>query len=1081
MRSSRPRRRKPWPVRASKSAQRTSGDTSNGPPQKVRYEYALDLAWPLRELVEILVWCPDKGLLRFAMMLPHIRGAPSPWNGSIAESARRNSLIKCRRSMSQIIAPVFCLLLAAMANAEVVRIPAVKGSLTIDGVPDEDIWKRAIILPIQPAEFGAPFPASGEMRAVVRGGYLCLSARLPETGRVVARSTGRNPVWWNEDLVIWSFHFHSFSTYVTVSVNPLGGYRVESTGAKADPQSVLVSASIGSDSWTVETAIPIDMLANSLAVSVERIRAARPAAPELRWYWPGVNDRLECELALGSSDSLPPSVVAKEWGTHPQPSASASASDPVAAELASVPHQIWTDAEHKSLDVDNMWEKNLRSRVTEAALAERRDWEKVGTVGDWEKFRDRRLSALKASLGPFPERTPLHAAVTRRFDYSDGFVLEDIIFESRPGLVVTANLYLPSKIRGRIPAIVVVHSHHFPKVQSELQDLGMTWARSGTAVLIMDQLGAGERIQSQAWPRESYHSRYALGMQLYLSGESLLKWMVWDLMRGIDLLLDKPYIDPKRIVMLGAVAGGGDPAAVTAALDNRIAAVLPFNFGESGPEEHYTMGPRPYDADTADPGWGEWESTRCLRDSIAGQFFPWLICSSVAPRRFVFSFELAWPKGVEQEPIWKRYKKVFELYGKMDNLAEVEGFGSFPGPGEVEDFGVNHRKKIYPILNRWLNVPIPVQEYHDVRPDADLMCLTPTAAAERKPKTASEIALGIAETRLSAARTGRAKLAAAQRLPSLRASLKDKLGDIEPEADASSRVLWTKPFSSFAVEAIALNLSPGMSVPLLLVKPRASGPKGFPVVLALAQNGKEAFLTKRGAELATLLAQGVAVCLADVRGTGELARIAAHGSGSSGSTSLAATELMLGNTALGARLKDARTVLRYVSRRSDLDPERLALWGDSFAAVNPPGLLLDQSVNQQQGPQVIQQADPLGSLLALLTALYENNVKAVVARNGLISYLSVLQDRFCYVPQEIIVPGILESADIVDIVAAIAPRAVFLEGFVDGKDRLLSTTDLESQLRAAVAAYSGAPSQLLVREQAGNADLASWLAGQLSQ
>jgi hypothetical protein len=123
----------------------------------------------------------------------------------------------------------------------------------------------------------------------------------------------------------------------------------------------------------------------------------------------------------------------------------------------------------------------------------------------------------------------------------------------------------------------------------------------------------------------------------------------------------------------------------------------------------------------------------------------------------------------------------------------------------------------------------------------------------------------------------------------------------------------------------------------------------------------------------------------------------------------------------------------------------------------------------------------LGSLLALLAALYEDNVRAVVARSGLISYLSVLQDRFCYVPQEIIVPGILESADITDIVAAIAPRAVFLEGFVDGKDRLLSTSDMENELRAAVTAYRGAPSQLLIREQAGKTDLASWLAGQLSQ
>ncbi len=71
-------------------------------------------------------------------------------------------------------------------------------------------------------------------------------------------------------------------------------------------------------------------------------------------------------------------------------------------------------------------------------------------------------------------------------------------------------------------------------------------------------------------------------------------WMAWDLMRGVDLLLARPGIDPERIILLGAVAGGGDPAAVTAALDPRITAVVPFNFGGPQPETHY---PLPDDAE----------------------------------------------------------------------------------------------------------------------------------------------------------------------------------------------------------------------------------------------------------------------------------------------------------------------------------------------------------------------------------------------------------------------------------------------------------------------------------------------------
>jgi dienelactone hydrolase len=970
--------------------------------------------------------------------------------------------------MRKAVHSIVLLCFAAGANGATLRIPAARGGLTIDGVADEEIWKQAALLPAHSADFGAPFPPAGEIRAAVRGGYLCLSARLPETGRTVARSTGLNPAWWREDLLIWSLHFKTFSTYLNVSVNPLGGYSVEGTGVTVAPQSVLAAAAIGAHEWSVEAAVPLSSISQPLSVSVERIRVPRPDAPELRWYWPGPNDRVGFDLAKGSSDVPAPQTVTKDWTSPARAPSPPASSDALAAELAFVPSRIWTDAQRKDVRPDRMWEENLRARVREAALAERREWEKVATVADWEKFRQPRLDALRASLGPFPPRTPLRAEVTRRLDYGDGFVLEDVIFESRPGLVVTANLYLPSKITGRIPAIVVVHSHHFPKVQSELQDLGMTWARGGVAVLIMDQLGSGERLQSQPWLREGYYSRYAMGMQLYLAGDSLIKWMVWDLMRGIDLLTARPYVDPRRIVMLGAVAGGGDPAAVTAALDNRVAVSLPFNFGEASPEDHYTRGPRPYDFDTADPGWGGWESTRCLRNSIARQFFPWMICASVAPRPFVFSFELSWPNGVEQEPAWKRYRKVFGLYGKQGNLDQVDGFGIFPGPGEVEDFGVNHRKLIYPILRRWLDAPIPAEEYHNPRPDADLMCLTPRVAAVRRPKSASEIALGIADARLAKARDGRS-------VPKVREALQEKLGDIEPNATTPARVLWTRPFTGFAAEAVVLDTDPGISVPLLLLKPRDASRRS-PVVLALAQGGKEAFLSARRADLAALLKQGLAVCLADVRGAGEGARSMTRGPASA---SLAATELMLGRTALGMRLKDARSVLRYLRRRADLDASRVVVWGESFADVNPHVMLLDQSLGQRPGPQTIHEADPTGGLLALLTASYDDGVHGVVVRGGLLSYRSVLRDPFCYVPLDAIVPGILETADIDDVVAALAPRAVLLEGLVDGKDRTVAAAEATQELRATRAAYQGWPARLIIRNHAAEPGLAAWIAAEL--
>lgn len=188
-------------------------------------------------------------------------------------------------------------LIVAKAGAAVLPIPTVIGPLTIDGSPEEAVWKQAAVLPGDPDKFGAAFPAGGETRAMVRSGYLCLSARLPEKGRIVARSTGRNPVWWREDRMVWTIYFRAFATSLSVSVNPLGAVRVDTSRITAEPrEAVLASAAIGGNGWSVEAAIPIRDLGAVGFLSAERIRVPRPGAPELRWYWPAANRRFQFHL-----------------------------------------------------------------------------------------------------------------------------------------------------------------------------------------------------------------------------------------------------------------------------------------------------------------------------------------------------------------------------------------------------------------------------------------------------------------------------------------------------------------------------------------------------------------------------------------------------------------------------------------------------------------------------------------------------------------------------------------------------------------------------------------------------------------
>ena len=989
-----------------------------------------------------------------------------------------------------------------------IKVPAVTGPLTIDGKLNDACWKSARLLPLENAEI-AGFGAGGEVRIALRGKYICLSAMIPDASPLVARSTGINPTWEREDLIAWRLKYQSpinrQTYFVTLAINPLGAVSlfagdshyyesvgddvinsrkrligihgavavpqddfVNATGSTVDWVNDILSAAVIADNqWTAEIALPLERFGPIGFMSIERVKAARPTTPELSWYWPAPNVRGYYELPESNMEAAPvhqpPSLP-----QNPVEEKKSVPGNALAKEVAALPKQAWTKEEQKSLGVSSMLEKSIRARMAESAEDEKRDWQKVRNVEDWENFRDTRLAALREWLGPMPERTPLRSTVTRKSNFGDGFVIENLVFESRPHLPVTANLYLPEKISEKMPAVIVIHAHHAPKTQIELQDMGMTWARAGTAVLIMDQINAGERSQSQPWARESYHGRYATGNQLYLAGESLIKWMAWDIIRSVDVLLERPYIDPDRIVLLGGVAGGGDPAALTANLDPRIAAVIPFCFGEASPEAHYLEGPRKYNDETADPGWGYWETTRNLPHSVSEQFFPWFLCTAGAPRPFIFAFELAWPKIVEEEPIWARYKKVYEFYGARDHLDEVDGLGPFPGPGETNQISTYLRQSIDPILHRWFKIPVPQTEYHKMLRESELMCLTPATALKFKPKPVASLVKELAVGRLKESRSKRAHLTAEQSEQVLREELAKKLGDIEPENNPSIDALWSRPYAEYVMEASSVETEEGIRIPVFLLIPKNNSNRR-PAVIALAEGGKEGFLSERHNEIATLLSKGITVCLPDVRGTGELDKSNTRAPRAMG---LAANELMLGGTMTGARLKDTRTIFRWLAKRSDIDRKKIAVWGDSFSRPNAPDFSFHQSPGQPSGPIEQRQAEPLGSVLAILTALYEDDVTAVACSGGLISFLSVLDDRFCHIPQDVIVPGILEVTDLGEIVSSISPRPVLLEKMVDGQNKKVSVGTLEKE-------YGARTSRVMLPEKTGKTSLAVWLSKQL--
>jgi hypothetical protein len=182
---------------------------------------------------------------------------------------------------------------------------------------------------------------------------------------------------------------------------------------------------------------------------------------------------------------------------------------------------------------------------------------------------------------------------------------------------------------------------------------------------------------------------------------------------------------------------------------------------------------------------------------------------------------------------------------------------------------------------------------------------------------------------------------------------------------------------------------------------------------------------------------------------------------------------------LASQLLDLRVVLDYLSRRSELDGKRLALWGEGFARANLP----NQNVAVPLDVEQPHQAEPLGGILAALAPAFHSDIAAVVVRGGLVSYHSLLDSPFCCVPHDAVV-FLGKEGDLPLAYAALSPRPLRLEGLVDGVNRRVTDKGLRQALGPVRDSYARlkAEGNLHLSEAiASDAELADWLLKHLSQ
>ena len=208
------------------------------------------------------------------------------------------------------------------------------------------------------------------------------------------------------------------------------------------------------------------------------------------------------------------------------------------------------------------------------------------TKAEWEKAKPQLKREFLDMLGldPLPEKTPLKAAVTGTLTRG-AVTVENLHYQSKPGLYVTANLYRPKAVAAgaKLPAILYVCGHSNKGRdgnKTAFPDHGLWFANNGYVCLVVDTLQLGEIAGT-------HHGTYNLNRFWWHSrGYTPAGVECWNGVRGIDYLCSLPYVDAEKIGVTG-ISGGGASTNWIIAADDRVKVAVPVS-GVSDLESYVT-------------------------------------------------------------------------------------------------------------------------------------------------------------------------------------------------------------------------------------------------------------------------------------------------------------------------------------------------------------------------------------------------------------------------------------------------------------------------------------------------------------
>lgn len=691
--------------------------------------------------------------------------------------------------------------------------------------------------------------------------------------------------------------------------------------------------------------------------------------------------------------------------------------------------QIYSDAPnalYKGL-TDEMFERLGERKQAVAQLRSR---------ADWQQYRQETRAKILDLVGPFPEKTPLNAR-TLGVVKKDGFRLEKIVYESQPGLFVTAIVYVPDPLSAKAPAIVYCSGHIPASFRTPAyQHVILNLVKRGFIVLAFDPVNQGERLQfynpetgqSEIAPSGLGHSH--AGAPTFVLGSSLARLMIWDGIRGIDYLISREDVDPTRLGITGR-SGGGTQTAYIAAIDERLAAAAPECYITSFELMLKSRGPQ--------------DAEQNFYNAIA---------------RGYDQADLLIARAPQPTLILATTRDIFSIEGTRATFAEVqracEAFGDKTAIAmNVDDADhestLKNREAMYAFFQRHLNLPgdatdIPSQllteeELRITKTGQLATSLGGETILSLNRKEAAQLGKALAERRRNQARHSAAVKADAARL----AGYKPPTGI--KEGIFSGRY-WR---DGYGVEKHLIPVDERYAIPLLAMVPESRKSSG--VVLYLHPEGKAAASAK-GGEMEWFVKQGYTVVAPDIIGTGELGPgfLSAPPHNEHGPFMQWYGFVLMGQSMVGRQMQDVMRTLGFIEKHFGVSPADVA--GVSRGAFAP---------------------------LLLHTAAIEGVCGKVALLEPMISYQSLVSSRrYPMANLHSAVPRALTAYDLPDLAACLAPRTLLLANARDGSGAPADAALIDQETSVIARAFSGAgkSNEFVVVQAKGeelNQALSTWI------